>query len=233
MATEREVRIPMADGVELAATLYLPDDDRGPQPCLLEALPYRKDDLTSSYAESYRQAARRVRVRRVPGRRPRHRLVVRRPHGRVPGGRAVRPGRGDRVAGRPGLVRRQRRHVGHVVLRLQLAADRRRAAAGAQGRLRDLLERRPLDRRRALARRRAAAGRPRRLRPLHDADDGAAAGAGGVGRRLARRVATPARDGRAVAADLAAREPRRPLLAARLAALRRRGQRLRPDRVPR
>ncbi len=55
MPAEREVRLPMADGVELAATLYLPDDARGPQPCLLEALPYRKDDLTSSYAESYRR----------------------------------------------------------------------------------------------------------------------------------------------------------------------------------
>ncbi|HEU4841417.1 MAG TPA: CocE/NonD family hydrolase, partial [Ilumatobacteraceae bacterium] len=45
----------MSDGVELAATLYLPDsaDHPGPQPCLLEALPYRKDDLTSSYAASY------------------------------------------------------------------------------------------------------------------------------------------------------------------------------------
>ncbi len=51
--TEREVRIEMADGVSLAATLYLPDEGDGPQPCLLEALPYRKDDLTSSYAESY------------------------------------------------------------------------------------------------------------------------------------------------------------------------------------
>ncbi|WP_426562551.1 CocE/NonD family hydrolase [Angustibacter sp. McL0619] len=51
--TEREVRIPMADGVELAATLYLPPESEGPQPCLLEALPYRKDDQTSSYAESY------------------------------------------------------------------------------------------------------------------------------------------------------------------------------------
>ena len=48
-----EVRIPMADGVELAATLYLPDPALGPQPCVLEALPYRKDDLTSSYAETY------------------------------------------------------------------------------------------------------------------------------------------------------------------------------------
>ncbi len=50
--TTREVRIP-GDGVALAATLYLPDPAAGPQPCLLEALPYRKDDLTSSYADSY------------------------------------------------------------------------------------------------------------------------------------------------------------------------------------
>ncbi len=42
----------MADGAELAATLYLPVAEE-PQPCLLEALPYRKDDLTSSYAASY------------------------------------------------------------------------------------------------------------------------------------------------------------------------------------
>ncbi|WP_243060891.1 CocE/NonD family hydrolase [Nocardioides sp. SR21] len=49
-----EVRIRMRDGVELAATLYLPDPAAGPQPCLLEALPYRKDDLTSSYAPGYR-----------------------------------------------------------------------------------------------------------------------------------------------------------------------------------
>jgi predicted acyl esterase len=50
---EQSVRIAMADGVELAATLFLPDAS-DPQPCLLEALPYRKDDLTSSYASSYR-----------------------------------------------------------------------------------------------------------------------------------------------------------------------------------
>ena len=53
--TEQDVAIEMADGVRLAATLYLPDRDAGPQPCLLEALPYRKDDLTSSYAASYVQ----------------------------------------------------------------------------------------------------------------------------------------------------------------------------------
>ncbi len=54
---EQEVRIPVRDGSWLAATLYLPDStEQGtePQPCLVEALPYRKDDLTSSYAPSYR-----------------------------------------------------------------------------------------------------------------------------------------------------------------------------------
>ncbi len=49
----REVMIPMDDGVSLSATLYLPDEASGPQPCILEALPYRKDDLTSSYRPEY------------------------------------------------------------------------------------------------------------------------------------------------------------------------------------
>ena len=48
-----EVRISMDDGVELAATLYLPEGGDGPQPCILEALPYRKDDLTASYRPDY------------------------------------------------------------------------------------------------------------------------------------------------------------------------------------
>ncbi|NUR09779.1 MAG: CocE/NonD family hydrolase [Nocardioidaceae bacterium] len=55
MGTERDVAIRVADGTRLAATLYLPDPADGPQPCLLEALPYRKDDLTSSYADTYRR----------------------------------------------------------------------------------------------------------------------------------------------------------------------------------
>ena len=53
--TERDIRVTMLDGIRLAATLYLPDPADGPQPCLLEALPYRKDDLTSSYASTYRR----------------------------------------------------------------------------------------------------------------------------------------------------------------------------------
>lgn len=45
-ATEiREARIPMPDGVKLAATLYLPPGaDAAPVPVVLEYLPYRKDD---------------------------------------------------------------------------------------------------------------------------------------------------------------------------------------------
>jgi predicted acyl esterase len=48
---ERRAAIPMRDGVRLAARLWLPE--RLPAPVLLEALPYRMDDLTSSYASEY------------------------------------------------------------------------------------------------------------------------------------------------------------------------------------
>ena len=42
-----DVRIEMRDGIRLAATLYMPSDDRhGRVPALLEYLPYRKDDGT-------------------------------------------------------------------------------------------------------------------------------------------------------------------------------------------
>ncbi|MGH3498455.1 MAG: CocE/NonD family hydrolase [Nocardioidaceae bacterium] len=52
-SSEHEVRLRMDDGVELAATVYLPGRAAGPQPCILEALPYRKDDLTCGYASEY------------------------------------------------------------------------------------------------------------------------------------------------------------------------------------
>lgn len=47
-----QVWITMDDGVRLAATLHLPATGT-PQPCLLEALPYRKDDVTAAYADEY------------------------------------------------------------------------------------------------------------------------------------------------------------------------------------
>ncbi len=67
MAEVREIRVRVSDGVDLAATLYLPAE--GPQPCLLEALPYRKDDVTGDRAEyltfcdSYRYAVCRLDLR--------------------------------------------------------------------------------------------------------------------------------------------------------------------------
>ncbi len=48
----REARIPMPDGITLAATLYLPPDaDIGPVPVVLEYLPYRKDDAAGRNLE--------------------------------------------------------------------------------------------------------------------------------------------------------------------------------------
>jgi predicted acyl esterase len=48
---ERRAWIPMADGVRLAARLFLPD--ALPAPVVVDALPYRMDDLTASYASEY------------------------------------------------------------------------------------------------------------------------------------------------------------------------------------
>jgi putative CocE/NonD family hydrolase len=56
MTRREHVWIPMADGVRLAATLYWPDGD-SPWPALLEALPYRKDDVTASYRPEYQRLA--------------------------------------------------------------------------------------------------------------------------------------------------------------------------------
>jgi putative CocE/NonD family hydrolase len=50
---ERRARVTMRDGVRLAARLWVPDTT--PAPVVLEALPYRMDDLTSSYAPTYEE----------------------------------------------------------------------------------------------------------------------------------------------------------------------------------
>jgi predicted acyl esterase len=49
---EFEVSIGADDGATLAGTLKVPDGD-GPFAALMEALPYRKDDVTASYRETY------------------------------------------------------------------------------------------------------------------------------------------------------------------------------------
>ena len=47
----RRAWIPLSDGTRLAARLFLPDDL--PAPVVLDALPYRMDDLTASYSDDY------------------------------------------------------------------------------------------------------------------------------------------------------------------------------------
>ncbi len=48
----------MSDGTRLAADIYMPPTGKGPFPTLLEALPYRKDDLTaSSHSDDYTRLA--------------------------------------------------------------------------------------------------------------------------------------------------------------------------------
>src|ERR1043166_4074326 len=50
----KNVRIPMPDGVQLAADLFMPEGP-GPFPAVLEYIPYRKDDITvpSHYEHHY------------------------------------------------------------------------------------------------------------------------------------------------------------------------------------
>jgi putative CocE/NonD family hydrolase len=52
--SEDFVWIPLSDGLRLAATLYLPDGG-GRSPAVLEALPYRKDDVTAYDTPEYRR----------------------------------------------------------------------------------------------------------------------------------------------------------------------------------
>jgi predicted acyl esterase len=57
VAALRDVRIPVSDGLQLSANLWLPEpraDGRGPQefPAILEMIPYRKDDWRAASDES-------------------------------------------------------------------------------------------------------------------------------------------------------------------------------------
>ena len=45
--------IPLSDGEQLSVTLFIPDST--PAPCILEALPYRKDDMTSGWRPEYQR----------------------------------------------------------------------------------------------------------------------------------------------------------------------------------
>jgi putative CocE/NonD family hydrolase len=56
MATTQDAFVTMRDGMRLAATLYLPSVPE-PWAALIEALPYRKDDVTAHYRSEYHRLA--------------------------------------------------------------------------------------------------------------------------------------------------------------------------------
>ena len=208
--TEVREFVAMEDGVRLAISRFEPTDGGGPWPVILEALPYRKDDLTASYRVEYGRLVDEghyvVRARR----RARHRLVGGDRDRRVPAAGATRPRAAHRVVRGAAVVDRQR--VGMYGTSysgfnsLQVAAERPPELgavcaiysnddrytddvhyAGGVLRAVDLVD----------------------YVVVHGRDDRAAAGARGVRRRLARRVAAAGRRHRAVAAALVRRADRR------------------------
>ena len=111
----RHVFITVADGTRLAAQLWLPDAQ--PAPVLLEALPYRMDDLTATYAAEYERlceeggfAVCRLDIR---GTGSSSGIADRRVHGRgarrhLPGDRLARRHRSGRTGGSACTARRGR-----------------------------------------------------------------------------------------------------------------------------
>ena len=157
----RRALITVADGTRLAAQLWLPGAAPGARAARGAPLP---DGRPHGHLRvRVRAALRGGRLRRLPARHPRHRLVERPRDRRVHGRGARRHLPGDRVAGRAGVVERAGRDVRHLVVGLQLAPGRLPAPAGARRDRADLRLRRPLHRRRPLHGRRAQGARPRRL----------------------------------------------------------------------
>ena len=131
-----EASIPMPDGVRLAATLYRPDTASIGErfPALLEYLPYRKDDGTLPddlakypFVVSRGYVCVRVDIRGTG-----------RSEGKPPDREYSEQEQQDAVEviawlAAAALVQRQRRHVGHLLGRLQRDSDRDAASARAQG----------------------------------------------------------------------------------------------------
>ena len=127
--------IPMPDGIELAATLYLPPDGgSSPVPALFEFLPYRKDDAMLardydlySYMTQHGYAGARVDIRGTG-----------RSEGELPAGEYTEQEQldaeaVDRLAGRSAVVHRRRRDVGDLLGRVQRHPVGRAQAPRAQG----------------------------------------------------------------------------------------------------
>ena len=187
--------------------------------------PVRQGQLAAQRRRRARHLPRATRLRPLPGRRPRDRLVGRGGARRVHRGRDARRVRRGRVAGRPAVVRRRGRDVGDQLWRLHLDPGREAAAAAPAGDRPGHGHRRPLPDRRPLHRRLRDRQRAQPVRGQPGRDERDAARPGVPGRRLARRMARPARGDAAVADRVAAPAARRAVLAAGIA-----GARLRRDR---
>ena len=125
------VWIPLSDGIRLGARIWLPEDaDDDPVPAILEYLPYRKGDGTAC-ATSRATPTRGPRLRRASGSTSAAPAIRRLLPGRVPPAGAGRRPRGARVDRGAALVHGRRRHVRHLVGRLQRAAGGGARAAGS------------------------------------------------------------------------------------------------------
>ena len=233
VATDWDVRITRARrrgavGQHLASAAR----SRRPRGCPLPGDP--RDDpvwqgqLAAQCGRGPRRVLRPPGLRAVPARRPRHRQLRRHRARRIQRGRDARRVRRGRVARGPGVVRRQRRDVGHQLRRVHLDPGREASPAAPARDRPGHGHRRPLYDRRALRRRVRDRERAQPVRREPGRDERDATRRRVPRRGLARRMAGPARGDAAVAVRMAAPAARRPVLAAGLPRPRLRGDR-RPD----
>ena len=212
----------MADGVRLAADLYLPDDGRD-ELSVADAAAGRgrlhpvPQGRGQPVGEPPLPLSRAPRLHPGPGRHPGNRRLGGRQHRRVHApGAARRRGRGG-MAGRAGLVRRPRQPDGHLVRRLHGAPGRGSAAAAPDQHHPGRLHGRPLHGRLPLPRRPAAdVLRHRLVRHADDRLERDAAGPRVVARRLGRRLGTAHRRERALPPEVARAPDRWAVLAERI-----------------
>ena len=187
--------------------------------------PVRQGQLAPQRRRGARHLPRAARLRPLPRRRPRDRLVGRHRARRVHRGRDARRLRRGGVARGPAVVRWRHRDVGDQLRRVHLDPGREAPAAAPARDRPGHGHRRPLPQRRPLHRRLRDRERAQPVRGQPGRDERDATGSRVSRRRVARGVAGPPRGDPAVAHRVAAPAARRSLLACRFA-----GARLRRDR---
>ncbi len=195
--------------------------------------PVRQGQLAAQCRRRAGDVPRPARLCAVPGRRPRDRLVGRGRPRRVHRGGDARRIRRGRVAGRPAVVRRRGRDVGHQLRRVHLDPGGQAATAASPRDRPDPGHRRPLPIGRPLRRRLRDGQRAVAVRGQPGGDERHAARSHVPWRRVARGMARPARGHAAVADRMAAPAARRTVLATGLAGARLRGDRGRDPAVRR